>query len=52
VWKMAASIAKGIRVGLLFKMWLLCLAVTCLYDLYFVYYALPGFQTRVFSYKR
>src|SRR5512136_259787 len=43
---------KRIRIGLLFKMWLLCLAVTFLYDMYFVYYALPGFQTRVFNYKR
>ena len=48
----AVSMVKRIRIGLLFKMWLLCLAVTFLYDMYFVYYALPGFQTRVFNYKR
>jgi methyl-accepting chemotaxis protein len=52
VWSMAVLMAKRIRIGLLFKMWLLCLAVTFLYDMYFVYYALPGFQTRVFNYKR
>jgi methyl-accepting chemotaxis protein len=52
VWSMAVSMAKRMRIGLLFKMWLLCLAVTFLYDMYFVYYALPGFQTRVFDYKR
>jgi len=43
---------KRIRIGLLFKMWLLCLAVTFLYDMYFVYYALPGFQTRILNYKQ
>ncbi|MBN2099308.1 MAG: cache domain-containing protein [Dehalococcoidia bacterium] len=52
MWNTAVSMVKRIRIGLLFKMWLLCLAVTFLYDIYFVYYALPGFQTRVFNYKR
>jgi hypothetical protein len=52
VWNVAVSMLKRIRVGLLFKMWLLCLAVTFLYDMYFVYYALPGVQTRVFNSKR
>jgi methyl-accepting chemotaxis protein len=49
---MAVRMAKRMRVGLLFKMWLLCLAVTFFYDMYFVYYALPGFQTRIFDSKR
>ncbi len=37
---------KRVKIGLIFKMWLLCVAITTLYDLYFVYYALPQFQTR------
>ena len=52
MWNAAVSTVKRLRIGLLFKMWLLCLAVTFLYDMYFVYYALPGFQNRVFDYKR
>ena len=52
MWNMAVSMVKRIRIGLLFKMWLLCLAVTFLYDMYFVYYALPGFQTRILNYKQ
>jgi methyl-accepting chemotaxis protein len=47
VWN--AAMLKRVRIGLLFKMWLLCLAVTFLYDMYFVYYALPGVQTRIFE---
>ena len=52
MWNMAVFMVKRMRIGLLFKMWLLCLAVTFLYDMYFVYYALPGFQTRMLNYKQ
>ena len=52
MWNAAVFMVKKLRIGLLFKMWLLCLAVTFLYDMYFVYYALPGFQTRIFNYKQ
>jgi methyl-accepting chemotaxis protein len=52
VWNMPEFMVKRMRIGLLFKMWLLCLAVTFLYDMCFVYYVLPGFQTRVFNQKR
>ena len=52
MWNMAVSMVKRMRIGLLFKMWLLCLAVTFLYDMYFVYYALPEFQSRTFDQKR
>ena len=49
---MAAFKAKRIRTGLLLKMWLLCLAVAGAFCVCFVYYVLPGVQTRVFADKR
>ncbi len=49
---MLSLIRSRLKLGLLAKMWLLCLAVTGSFVIIFVYYILPGVQRHVFDAKR